>query len=264
MNIEVGPPVPSVGYRKIAIAGWGHPRDPQVYSWADLSLKKVGPYLKSLPHRPTITHYTAKVLGDHVAETEIFNRVLIRGRLRPRLTTDAFITTLVRGRNGYDLSGYEIADIPGRSLPEIAEESARLHSLLRKDGDPAMRRANRLTRITPQWLLNLMLPLHAFIGYTLNWDPRFVGLPKDAFGSFMISNVGALGLEHGLIPLSPYSRVPLIVGIGKPRMMAVVRSGEIVAEEMVRISFTFDHRIADGIHGAIVLKKFITRFENPQ
>ena len=264
MNIEVGPPEPSSGYRKISIASWGKPRDPQVYSWVDLSVEKVEPFLAGIPGRPSLTHYTAKVIGDLIEETGIFRQALIRGRLRPRQSVGAFVTTLVRGKNGYDLSGFLIDDVPGKALAQIAEESKAKLSMLRKGGDPAMRRADKLSRITPQWILTLMLPFHAWLGYSLNLDPRPIGFPKDNFGAFMVSSIGALGLEHGLIPLSPYSRVPLIIGVGKPRLRPNVRDGQVVAEKMVRLTFTFDHRLADGVHGAILMKRLTDAFEKPE
>jgi pyruvate dehydrogenase E2 component (dihydrolipoamide acetyltransferase) len=171
---------------------------------------------------------------------------------------------LVRGKNGYDLSGFLIDDVPGKALAQIAEESKAKLSMLRKGGDPAMRRADTLSRITPQWILSLMLPIHAWLGYSLNLDPRPIGFPKDNFGAFMVSSIGALGLEHGLIPLSPYSRVPLIIGVGKPRLRPNVRDGQVVAEKMVRLTFTFDHRLADGVHGAILMKRLTDAFEKPE
>ncbi|MCH1407619.1 MAG: 2-oxo acid dehydrogenase subunit E2 [Verrucomicrobiales bacterium] len=80
----------------------------------------------------------------------------------------------------------------------------------------------------------------------------------------MVSNIGALGLERGLIPLSPYTRCPIIIGIGKPREAPVVRDGELRVERVVNISMTFDHSYADGTQGALVMRRLEKIFANPE
>ena len=72
-----------------------------------------------------------------------------------------------------------------------------------------------------------------------------------------------MGIDNAYISLSPYSRCPLIVGIGKPREVPVVRKGEVVVDNRVSISFTADHRYADGFQGAQMLRRFQKVFENP-
>ena len=89
------------------------------------------------------------------------------------------------------------------------------------------------------------------------------GIPDDRFGSAIITNYGVLGIDYGLVPLSPYSRCPLVIGIGHERPLPVVRAGEVVPAECVTISFTFDHRYADGIHGAQMMRAFRKIFLNP-
>ena len=72
-----------------------------------------------------------------------------------------------------------------------------------------------------------------------------------------------LGIDYGLVPLSPYSRCPLVIGIGHERPLPIVRLGEVVAADCVTISFTFDHRYADGIHGALMMRHFRKIFLSP-
>jgi pyruvate dehydrogenase E2 component (dihydrolipoamide acetyltransferase) len=91
-----------------------------------------------------------------------------------------------------------------------------------------------------------------------------MGIPDDRFGSVMISNFGPLGIENALVPLSPYCRCPVIMGIGAPKKKAVVVGDEVVVRKCVTISFTFDHRYADGAHGAVLLHRFEKMFLNPE
>jgi hypothetical protein len=47
-------------------------------------------------------------------------------------------------------------------------------------------------------------------------------MPKDAFGSAMVTHVGSMGLDAAFSPLVPYSRTPMLVAVGaaKPRPIA--------------------------------------------
>ncbi len=266
MNIEVGPPDDLTSYRKIAIASWRHPRDPSTYSWIDLPVGTAERFLKGIHTdvAPTLTHFVAMIMADCVRRQPEFNRFLRAGKLYPRKSMDAFITTMLRGKKGKDLSGFEIPDICNLSIMECARVSAREADRLRKGEDAEMVAVQKKIDMLPSGLLRLVMSIQEFVAYRLNWNPRIVGMPKDRFGSFMISNIGALGLERALIPLSPYSRCPIIIGLGKPREEAIVRDGEIVIEKVVTMSMTFDHRFADGAQGALVLRRFQKIFANPE
>ena len=52
-----------------------------------------------------------------------------------------------------------------------------------------------------------MLKITSFLSYTFNLDLRWAGIPRDPFGSAMVTNVGSIGLPTALVPLVPYSRV---------------------------------------------------------
>ena len=251
-------------YRKISIASWNHPRDPSTYSWLDLPVEAADAFLKTLPTpRPSLTHYVAKIVAHCLEEHPALNHVIRGGNLYRRGQTDVFITTLLKGETGYDLSGFVLRNVPQKDLSTLANES-KIEAEKLKDGtDVEMARVAELTQKLPAWVLRLVMRFQHFFHFTLNTSLRVFGLPDDRFGSVMISNFGPLGLETGLVPLSPYCRCPLIIGIGRPRPLPIVRDGAVVVAECVNISFTFDHRYADGAHGAQMMKKLQKVFLNP-
>ncbi|NRB75283.1 MAG: 2-oxo acid dehydrogenase subunit E2 [Verrucomicrobiales bacterium] len=266
MNVEVGSPDEVTSYRKIAIASWRHPRDPTTYGWIDVPVEAAETYLKNHDSEvpATLTHFLALALADSIKRQPEFNRFLRAGKLYPRLSTDAFITTLLRGKKGKDLSGFVIRNITSKSLAEVAKESAEEADKLRKGEDKEMEATQRRVNMLPAEFLRIAMWFQELIAYRLNLNPRWVGMPKDRFGSFMISNIGALGLEKAFIPLSPYTRCPIIVGLGKPREEAIVKDGEVAVGRVVTISLTFDHRFADGAQGALVLRRLQKIFANPE
>ncbi|MEM7603247.1 MAG: 2-oxo acid dehydrogenase subunit E2 [Verrucomicrobiota bacterium] len=266
MNIEVGPPDHLTSYRKIAIASWRHPRDPTTYSWMDFPVDKAEAFLASASTSTpaTMTHFVALALADCFRKQPEFDRLISFGRIYPRKSTDAFITTLLRDKKGKDLTGFVLRDINKMSLEDVAAQSAVETERLRKGEDREMESVKKKVGFLPVAVLRVVFAIQEFVAYTLNRDPSWLGMPKDRFGSFMISNIGALGLERGLIPLSPYSRCPVIVGLGKPREAPVVRDGEVVVTRVMTVSMTFDHRIADGVQGAFVLRRLEKIFARPE
>jgi len=265
-NIHLEPAGKLSSYRKISISSWRHPRDPSTYSSMDLPVAAAEAFLKSYPSETplTLTHYIAKVLAHCYQKIPQFNQFLRRGKLQQRKFVDVFITTLVRTADGKDLSGFIIRDVPGKPLPEIGSICNQRVDQLRKGNDPEIESAMRIINKLPSGILRWVLHFQDFIQHSLNCSLNWLGFPRDPFGSVTISNIGALGLEQGYIPLSPYTRCSSIIGIGKVREIPIVRDGRVIAARCVNISFTFDHRYADGAHGAQVLRRFQKIFLNPE
>jgi pyruvate dehydrogenase E2 component (dihydrolipoamide acetyltransferase) len=264
-HIPLGAKQTLTTYRKIAIASWNHPRDPSTYSWLDLPVEEAEAFLKAYPSetKPSLTHFIAKIVANCLEEHPELNHLLRGADLHRRARTDVFITTLLKTERGKDLSGFVIRDTTAQSLGEVARLSAEAAERLRRGEDAETERIDRLTEKMPVWLMRLTMAFQDFVHYTMNVSLRRFGLPDDRFGSVMISNFGVLGIDNALVPLSPYCRCPLIIGVGRPRPMPVVRDGQVVVAECVTISFTFDHRYADGVHGGLMMRRFQKVFLKP-
>jgi len=109
-----------------------------------------------------------------------------------------------------------------------------------------------------------VLDLLSFLSGTLNLDLSALGVPRDPFGSVMVTNIGSLGLEEAYVPLVPYSRVPLLIALGAVKEEAVVENGSIVVAKVVRAFATFDHRVLDGAHAAKMAKTLRRIFDDPE
>lgn len=78
-------------------------------------------------------------------------------------------------------------------------------------------------------------------------------------GSFTISNLGPLGVEH-FTPIlnSPESG---LLGIGRTKEEPVVKDGEIKIRKMLPLSFTYDHRVIDGAVAAKFMQDVVKQLE---
>jgi hypothetical protein len=75
-------------------------------------------------------------------------------------------------------------------------------------GKGELDRAKRMMEILPRSILGLSLRLSAFLTSNLRMDLSSMGMPREAFGSAMVSNIGVFGVGEGWAPLSPIYRFP--------------------------------------------------------
>ena len=266
MNIDLGEKQDLTSYRKIAIASWRHPRNPCTYAMLDLPVDTALAFLETCASDTplTLTHYVTKIAAHCLNKFSELNHVLRMGNLYRRNNVDIFITTILKTRKGKDLSGFVIRDADKTPIGQIATIAEARALDLRKNRDKEHLKVQQIVNPIPSFFLRFLLSIQEFLQFTLNLALPSFGLPKDRFGSAMITNIGALGIENAFIPLSPYSRCPLIVGVGKPKMAPLVQGDKVVVGKSVTITFTFDHRYADGAHGSHLIRRFKKMFLNPE
>jgi pyruvate dehydrogenase E2 component (dihydrolipoamide acetyltransferase) len=87
-------------------------------------------------------------------------------------------------------------------------------------------------------------------------------LPEEYTGAtFSISNLGMLGIDEFTAVINPPEAAILAVGAVTPK--AVVRDGQVVVRQMMRVTMSCDHRVIDGATGARFLQTFKRTLENP-
>jgi pyruvate dehydrogenase E2 component (dihydrolipoamide acetyltransferase) len=86
--------------------------------------------------------------------------------------------------------------------------------------------------------------------------------PQEMEGStFTISNLGMFGIEDFTAIINPPNSC--IMAIGAIRQEPVVKNGEIVVGNRMKVTLSCDHRVVDGALGAQFLQSFKTYMENP-
>lgn len=265
MNIDLGEKQELTSYRKIAIASWRHPRNPCTYAMLDLPVDPAMTFLATCTSDAplTLTHYVTKVAAHCLSQHSDLNHVLRMGNLYRRNHVDIFITTLLKTQRGKDLSGFVIRDADKKPISVIAAITEARSLDLRQNKDKENLKVQQIVNPIPSMVLRVLLLIQEFFQFTLNISAPALGMPKDRFGSAMITNIGALGIENAFVPLSPYSRCPLLIAVGKPTMVPLVQGDKVVAGQSVTITFTFDHRYADGAHGSHLIRRFKKVFMNP-
>ncbi len=85
--------------------------------------------------------------------------------------------------------------------------------------------------------------------------PEFTG------GTFSISNLGMFGIDEFAAVINPPEAAILAVGTAKEE--AVVRGGQVVVRNTMRVTLSIDHRAVDGATGAKFLATLAALLENP-
>ncbi|MEP6870844.1 MAG: dihydrolipoamide acetyltransferase family protein, partial [Anaerolineaceae bacterium] len=80
-------------------------------------------------------------------------------------------------------------------------------------------------------------------------------------GTFTITNLGAYGVEALIGIINPPQAA--ILGVGSVMAQPVVRDGQIVVAQLMKVALSADHRVSDGAEGAQFIKEIQGVLENP-
>jgi len=167
------------------------------------------------------------------------------------------------GSDKVDLSGATLYEVDQMTLSEIVDEFERKVDLVRQRKDPALEKTRNTFQAVPNMLLNRFLKALTFVSNDLNIDLSWAGVPRDPFGSVMITNIGTLGLDQAFVPLVPFSGVPILLALGAVQEAPVVEDGELAVGKVMNICATFDHRFIDGVHAAVLSRVVRTWLGDP-
>lgn len=253
-------------WRRLALHIWRRPKDPTVYGNLDVDMRRAVGYLETVNREfpdteVTVTHLVVKAIAKALASWPQSNAIVSRGRLYMRDSVDVYCQVATDAGN--DLSGVKIAHADRKSTVEIARElSARVQRVHAHQDAGSERTKRSLARI-PDLALKPMLRLIEFLTYDLRLDLSRWGIAYDQFGGAMVSNVGVFGIGHGLAPLVPVSRTPIVLLVGEVKDQAVVSDGKIVVAPKMQIGCTFDHRVIDGFQAGRMARVVVGSLEDP-
>jgi pyruvate dehydrogenase E2 component (dihydrolipoamide acetyltransferase) len=173
-------------------------------------------------------------------------------------------------KHRHDLSSGLVRDAHLKSVIQIARELNASARQIRGERDPGFSGIKKLSGIVPGFLQTTAVGILQWIIRTLNlWSP-ILGIPKNAFGSLLITNVGSLGLDFALPALFPPSGVPSIIAVGaiyRAPVYETDESGTVIRtrlERFVRLCGAFDHRYIDGMHASRIARDMRRFTEHPE
>jgi pyruvate dehydrogenase E2 component (dihydrolipoamide acetyltransferase) len=240
------------------MSAWRRPHDPTVYGWLELDVGRALGYLEQQTRvhglKLTLTHLVGKAVAEALSSCPEANVAVRRLHVRPRASIDVFFQ--VAYEHGANLSGAKLCEVDRKSLLEIARELEQRAAAIRQRTQHELARSDRTLSRVPAPLRAAALRLVETAVYDWGLNLSAFGVPRDAFGSVMVTNVGMFGLPHGLAPLVPFARVPIVLTIGSVNDAPVVESGAVVVRPVLCVGVTLDHRVIDGYQAGKLAARF--------
>lgn len=249
--------------RRMAIAAYKPPRAGLIHGSMQLDCSKVVDFIEQARAetgaRVTITSFVGAAVGRALRETPSLNGRIHFGKFIPH--EDVNVSFLVQIGDGHDLAQVLVNDIDRKSPAEVAQELSGKASRVRRGEDENFRKSSEIAAKLPTWALRRVLSLAGFVNSGLG--KPFAGQPAFPFGTCIITSFGMLGVDEGVVPATPFTRVPLYVAVGAIRDMVFAEGGAAVVRPGVTLTATMDHRYVDGVQAANLANSVRRSFENP-
>ncbi|AGC46790.1 2-oxo acid dehydrogenase acyltransferase catalytic subunit [Myxococcus stipitatus DSM 14675] len=260
-HLELRPKLRVSSFRKLAVGSWETAYDPTVYGTLTVRMDRALAYMEAFRRSTglelTVTHLVLKALAQALRRCPDANAVLRFHRiyLRQRITVSALLRT--DGGPG-EWAPVRVEDADQKGLRDIVQvlEAGR--------GASATPRVGRWLEWIPTPLVGLFTRCVSFLAVTLNLDLGRFGLPRDAFGAAIVTDVGALGLDGAYLPLVPFTRVPVFLAPGAVRDTPVVEDGRVVVGKVMSLNASIDHRFIDGFHAGVLATALKELLEDPE
>jgi pyruvate dehydrogenase E2 component (dihydrolipoamide acetyltransferase) len=204
-----------------------------------------------------LTLATARALRYEIPELNVYIR---RGNVVARPHVDAIVSVLLEGS---EMGSVTVHDADQVTLNEMAALTAdEIKKARAGKENKTMGMKSRMASIPwpfRSWIFKFMKLYVNTWGLSL----KKRGLTPDSFGSFIVSNIGTLGLDLGFPALMPISNVSFVLIIGAVNNKPWVHLDQIVPRKIMTIGAALDHRVCDGSHGGMLFRYLKYIIKNP-
>ena len=253
-------------FRRMAAAMWRSPSDPSIYGQMDVDatapLAFLADHQRATGTKLTVTHLVARAVALALKDQpEINAKIRFWGRLEQRSTIDVFVTVATDGAR--DLSGARIERADEKPLAALAAELSDRVTKIRTGKDASYKQSRKALKSVPWYLARAATRLSDVLVNELHLDLPAQGMPRDPFGSAIVTSVGMFGIDAAFAPFVPLARCPMLILVPevRPRPWAVGNTVEV--RPVLRLCATFDHRIIDGAAAGRFANRLTKLFASP-
>jgi pyruvate dehydrogenase E2 component (dihydrolipoamide acetyltransferase) len=252
-------------WRKVASTIYQKPIDSKIYGTVELDVTELEKFVSRKRKegiKTTITYLLTLIIGRAMRETAPeLNTYVKRGKIVQREKVNGTVSVLMPGG---EMGSVMVEDADKKTVTEISDQIAEAIRNSRKgDENDTMQSKNMLAKFPwpfRKWLFRLYRTV------TIHWGISLpgIGLDSNSFGSYVISNIGTVGLDTGYGSLLPSSNVSLVMILGSIQNKPAVINNEIVPRRIMLLSATLDHRVVDGSHGGLLFRAIKYMIKNPE
>ena len=251
-------------WRRVASAIYSRTSDSKILGQAEVDVTDLEAYVAQKRRKGikvTITHVltlaAARALRYEVPELNVYIK---RGKIIQRPQVDALVSVLIEGS---EMSTVKIQNADIVTLDEAVDiMAAQIKDTRSGLENKAMDMKARMAGIPwpfRKWIFNLL----KYFTITHAVSIKRLGLTPNSFGSFVVSNVGTLGLDLGFPSLMPISNVSFVLMLGAVNKRPWVVNDEVVPRKIMWLGSALDHRVCDGSHGGRLFRYLKYIIQNP-
>lgn len=263
--VEFTPVAEISSFRRLAAAMWPAPADPSIHGSMDIDATAAAGRIAELRAqgvRATYGHLVALSVARAIAaHPEVNVKLRFGGRLERRSRVDVFVSVSTDG--GKDLSGAKIVDADRLDVAGLTLALDKGAKRIRDGADPSYEKSRGVFKRLPWWLAHAAVRLSDLATNELDLHLPAQGMPRDPFGSAIVTNVGMFGIDTAFAPLVPLARCPILILVPEVRVRPWVVGDAIVPRPVLRLCATFDHRIIDGFAAGRLARSIRELLENP-
>lgn len=252
-------------WRKVASTIYEAPKDSKLFGSVELDMTAVDAFIKAkrkegikLTHTHVMASAISRMVAFHVPEINAFAR---RGKIYPRESVNVMLSVLNKNN---EMSSILIKDVHKQKVSDLVELTKQEIIKARQgDENKTMDKKNTLGNIPwpfRRWVFKFV----RWFTVVRGWSWKSQGLSSDSFGSFILSNIGTLGLDLGFPALFPLANLSMVVLMGKTQKKPVVINDEVEIRNMMTLSACIDHRVLDASHVGRAFKALKVLLADPE
>ena len=252
-------------WRRVASAIYRKPVDSKIFGSVEIDVTDLETFISEKRKeglKITLTHFFTLVVARGISEVvPELNSFVRRGKIIERKQVDAMVSVLI-GES--QMSSVRVPHADKLSVQELADYlNQGIQQTRSGDENPTMKMKGVVARIPwplRDWFFNVIKRL------TVGWGISIpsIGLTADNFGSFVITNVGTIGLDIAYPAPFPLSNVAMVVVLGNVSKKPVVRNDKVVIRRMLTVSSGMDHRVVDAVHGGKLFRYIRHAVKDPE
>jgi len=265
--------------RKTAISTWDPQSDSSIYAKVVIDCTNAKKFIEdfnsnssnsndsnaNVTPKITVTHLVGKALALALREYPSINGRIVFGKYLPNKSVDVCFLVSIEGQNKEtNLAPTVLRNVDKMTLKEVAQGLVRTAKNLRTGKDDDFKKNMDLVKSFPTFLLSTLGTIVGILGGDLLFEIPPLGIKARPFGSCMITNVGMFDVEEAYAPMTPFSRLPLLVLLSSIKDKPTVVNNEITIRPIMNVCATMDHRYIDGFDGAKLSHRLKQYMENPE
>ncbi len=252
-------------WRMVASAIYKRPTDSKILGQSEVDVTDLEAFITEKRKQgikvtltQVLTLAAARALRNEIPELNVYLR---RGKIVQRPSVDAMVSVLLEGS---ELGSIKVPHADEITLEEMALlVASEIKNARGGSENKTMEMKGRLAAIP--WPFRSLI-FQAVRTFTQKWGFSIpsLGLTPHSFGSFIVSNIGTLGLDLGFPALMPTSNVSFVLILGAVNKKPWVVNDEIVPRKILTLGAALDHRVCDGSHGGRLFRYLKYIIKNPE